>query len=66
MARFPSHVSFEIGACVGIAAITDHRAVHVAGCVVGKPVLIQGPGCTVGSCAVQLAHFAGAHVIGRG
>ena len=58
------HVSFEVGACLGIPGITAHRAVHVAGPVSGKTVLVQGAGGAVGLCAVQLARFAGAHVIG--
>ena len=60
----PANVSFEAGACLGIPGITAHRAVHVAGPVSGKTVLVQGAGGAVGLCAVQLARFAGAHVIG--
>jgi NADPH2:quinone reductase len=60
----PDNVSFEVGACLGIPGITGHRAVHVAGPVNGKTVLVQGAGGAVGLCAVQLARFAGAHVIG--
>lgn len=63
-AVLPDAVSFEIGACLGIPGITAHRAVHAAGTVRGKTVLVQGAGGSVGACAVQLAHFAGAHVIG--
>ena len=60
----PENVSVEQGACLGIPGITAHRAVHVAGPVSGKTVLVQGAGGAVGLCAVQLARFAGAHVIG--
>ncbi len=60
----PSSLSFEVGACLGIPGITAHRAVHVAGPVSGKTVLVQGAGGAVGQCAVQLARFAGARVIG--
>lgn len=60
----PENVSFEVGACLGIPGITGHRAVHVAGPVNGKTVLVQGAGGAVGQCAVQLARFAGARVIG--
>jgi NADPH:quinone reductase len=42
---------------------TAHRAVHVAGSVKGKTVLVQGGAGAVGACAVQLAHQAGARVI---
>lgn len=64
VAPLPEGVSFEVGACLGIPGITAHRAVHVAGPVSGKTVLIQGAGGSVGLCAVQLARFAGATVIG--
>lgn len=57
-------VSFEMGACLGIPGITAHRAVHIAGPVGGKTVLVQGAAGNVGLCAVQLARLAGAHVIG--
>ena len=60
----PKHVTMDQGACLGIPGITAHRAVHVAGSVCGKNVLVQGAGGTVGLCAVQLARRAGAYVIG--
>ena len=60
----PDGVSFEQGACLGIPGITAHRAVHVAGPVQGRTVLVQGAAGSVGSCAVQLARRAGARVIG--
>ena len=53
----------EQGACLGIPGITAHRAVHVAGPVEGRTVLVQGGAGAVGACAVQLAHRAGARVI---
>lgn len=59
----PDHISMEQGACLGIPTITAHRAVHVAGSVQGRTVLVQGGGGSVGVCAVQLAHQAGAFVI---
>jgi NADPH2:quinone reductase len=59
----PDNVSFEQGACLGIPGITAHRAVHVAGPVEGRAVLVQGGAGSVGLCAVQLARQAGAHVI---
>jgi NADPH:quinone reductase len=60
----PTPVSMEQGACLGIPGITAHRAVHVAGPVTGRTVLVQGAAGAVGMCAAQLAHFAGAFVIG--
>ena len=60
----PASVTMEQGACLGIPGITAHRAVHVAGPVSGRTVLVQGAAGAVGLCAVQLARHAGAHVIG--
>jgi NADPH2:quinone reductase len=59
----PEAVPLEQGACLGIPGITAHRAVHVAGSVEGRTVLVQGGAGAVGTCAVQLAHRAGARVI---
>ena len=59
----PEVVSFEQGACLGIPGITAHRAVHVAGDVEGRTVLVQGGGGAVGQCAVALARHAGATVL---
>jgi NADPH2:quinone reductase len=59
----PPNVSFEQGACLGIPGITAHRAVHVAGSVEERTVLVQGGAGAVGAFAIQLAHRAGARVI---
>jgi NADPH2:quinone reductase len=59
----PKDVSFEQGACLGIPGITAHRAVHVAGPVNGRSVVVQGAAGAVGLCAVGLARLAGARVI---
>jgi NADPH:quinone reductase len=64
VAPLPQNVSPEQGACLGIPGITAHRAVHVAGDVNDRTVLVQGAGGAVGLCAVQLARRAGARVIG--
>jgi NADPH2:quinone reductase len=64
IARLPENVSMDQGACLGIPGITAHRAVHVAGVVEGRTVLVQGAAGAVGLCAVQLARRAGARVIG--
>ena len=58
-----AEVSFEQGACLGIAGITAHRAVHVAGPVAGQIVLVQGGAGAVGQCAVALARHGGATVL---
>ena len=59
----PENVLLEQGACLGIPGITANRAVHVAGPVEGRTILVQGGAGAVGVCAVQLAHRAGARVI---
>jgi NADPH2:quinone reductase len=61
--HLPEMVPLEQGACLGIPGVTAHRAVHVAGSVEGGTVLVQGGAGSVGACAVQLAHRAGAKVI---
>jgi NADPH:quinone reductase len=61
--QLPENVPLEQGACLGIPGITAHRAVNVGGSVNGKTVLVQGGAGSVGACAVQLAHQAGARVI---
>jgi NADPH:quinone reductase len=53
VARLPQGVSMDQGACLGIPGITAHRAVHVAGLLSGRTVLIQGATGAVGLCAVQ-------------
>jgi NADPH:quinone reductase len=60
----PKNVAIEQGACLGIPGITAHRAVHVAGPLSGRTVLVQGAAGSVGLCAVQLARRAGSRVIG--
>jgi NADPH2:quinone reductase len=64
IAPLPDNVSMEQGACLGIPGITAHQAVHVAGPVSGRTVLVQGAAGSVGLCAVQLARQSGARVIG--
>jgi NADPH2:quinone reductase len=59
----PDRVSFEQGACLGIPGITAHRAVHAAGAVEGRVILVQGGAGAVGQCAVGLARHAGAVAI---
>jgi len=60
----PDGVSDEVGACLGIPGITAHRAVFADGPVAGETVLVQGVLGGVGALAAQLAHRAGATVIG--
>ncbi|WP_380162048.1 NADPH:quinone reductase [Kineococcus sp. R86509] len=60
----PDAVSDEVGACLGIPGITAHRAVFADGGVTGQSMLVHGVLGAVSSMAAQLAHRAGARVIG--
>ncbi len=59
-ARLPDEAGFEAGACLGVPAITAHRALFCDGPVTGKTVLITGGAGAVGLMAIQLAKWAGA------
>lgn len=60
----PPEFSFAMGACLGVPAMTAHRAVFADGPVEGLIVLIQGAGGAVGHFAVQFAVAGGARVLG--
>jgi NADPH2:quinone reductase len=59
----PAGTSFEVGACLGVPALTAHRCVVADGPVAGRTVLVTGGAGAVGRYAVQLAALAGATVI---
>jgi NADPH2:quinone reductase len=59
----PKEISFEVGACLGIPAMTAHRAVFANGAVEGQTFLITGAAGRVGYYAVQWAKWEGAQVI---
>jgi NADPH:quinone reductase len=70
--RLPAGTSFEIGASLGVPAMTAHRALTVAedgperlhpGALAGKVVLVAGGAGAVGHAAIQLARWAGGTVI---
>ncbi len=61
--RLPDNVSFEVGACLGIPAMTAHRCVFADGPVAGKAVLVQGGAGAVGYYAVQMARLGGASLV---
>lgn len=63
VASLPDNVSFEIGACLGIPAMTAHRAVFLDGPVEGQTMLVTGGAGRVAHCAIQLASIGGARVI---
>ena len=59
----PDEASFEVGACLGIPAMTAHRCVFADGPVSGQTVLITGGAGRVGFYAIQWAKFSGGRVI---
>jgi NADPH:quinone reductase len=70
--RLDDGVSFDVGASLGIPALTAHRCLTVSavgpsrlapGALVGLTVLVAGGAGAVGHAAIQLARWAGARVI---
>ncbi|NKX39416.1 NADPH:quinone reductase [Tritonibacter mobilis] len=61
--ELPEAASFEAGACIGVPAMTAHRALMWAGAVAGKTVLVTGGAGAVGHSAIQIAKAKGARVI---
>lgn len=57
------NMSFEVGACLGIPAMTAHRCVFSDGPVEGQTILVTGGVGRVGHYAIQWAAQAGATVI---
>jgi NADPH2:quinone reductase len=58
----PDGASAELGACLGVPAMTAHRALFADGPVEGKDVLVAGGAGAVGHFAIELAKFSGARV----
>ncbi|MEW1643928.1 NADPH:quinone reductase [Streptomyces sp. NPDC091219] len=68
----PDEIGFDVGAALGVPALTAHRALTVAedgprrlapGALDGKVVLAAGGAGAVGHAVIQLARWAGATVI---
>jgi NADPH2:quinone reductase len=68
----PEGVSFDVGASLGVPAMTAHRALTVSergpsrlspGALDGRVVLVAGGAGAVGHAAIQLARWAGATVV---
>src|SRR2546421_4185268 len=68
----PDGASFELGASLGIPALTAHRCLTVSvggpsrlapGALAGRAVLVAGGAGAVGNAAIQLARWAGATVV---
>lgn len=58
----PDGTSDDLGACLGIPAITAHRCLFADGPITGKTVLVTGGAGAVGSMAIGLAKWGGATV----
>jgi NADPH:quinone reductase len=70
--RLPEGVSFDVGASLGIPALTAHRCLTVSelgpnrlepGALAAQTVLVAGGAGAVGHAAIQLARWTGARVI---
>jgi NADPH2:quinone reductase len=59
----PEGVSDELGASLGIPALTAHRCLLADGPIEGRTVLVQGGAGAVGHAAIELAVHLGARVI---
>ncbi len=68
----PDSAAFELGASLGIPFLTAHRCLTVGeggplhlgpGALTGRTVLVTGGAGAVGNAAIQLARWAGAHVV---
>jgi NADPH:quinone reductase len=58
----PAAASAELGASLGVPAITAHRCLFADGPVEGKNVLVAGGAGAVGHFAIELAKYFGARV----
>jgi NADPH2:quinone reductase len=59
----PDGASFELGASLGVPAITAHRCLFSGGPIEGKTILVAGGAGAVGHFAIELAKWAGARVV---
>jgi len=59
----PDGASLELGASLGVPAMTAHWCLFADGPVSGKTVLVAGGAGAVGHYAIELAVRAGAHVV---
>ena len=58
----PDSASDELGASMGIPAVTAHRCLFADGPLDGRTVLVHGGAGAVGHYAIELAKWAGAQV----
>lgn len=70
LVRLPEAASYDLGASLGVPAVTAHRALTsgtvqrlAPGALAGQVVLVAGGAGAVGNAAIQLARWAGARVV---
>ncbi|MDW3176485.1 MAG: NADPH:quinone reductase [Acidimicrobiia bacterium] len=61
--QLPEGVGFDLGACMGVPAMTAHYALFSDGPIDGSTVLVAGGAGAVGHYAIELAKDSGARVI---
>lgn len=61
--RLPDTASLELGACLGVPAMTAHRCLFWDGPIAGRTILVAGGAGAVGHYTIELAKRAGANVI---
>lgn len=59
----PDNASFELGACLGVPAMTAHWCLFADGPLAGQKVLVAGGAGAVGHFAIELGIRAGAEVV---
>ncbi|WP_329457215.1 NADPH:quinone reductase [Streptomyces sp. NBC_01497] len=62
-APLPGGAGDELGACLGVPALTAYRCLFADGRINGRTVLVAGGAGAVGHFAIELAKHAGAKVI---
>ena len=61
--RLPDDASFDLGASIGVPALTAYHCLFSDGPVAGRDVLVAGGAGAVGHAAIELARHNGARVI---
>ena len=59
----PENASLELGASLGVPALTAHRCLFADGGLAGRTVLVAGGAGAVGHFAIELARRQGARVV---
>jgi NADPH2:quinone reductase len=59
----PDDASDDLGASLGVPALTAHRCLFADGPITGRTVLVAGGAGAVGHATIELARWAGARVV---